>query len=160
MTSGQLAALDSNIFPIIAKLKRQSKRADIDSVHAHVIKTLDFEKITNRNLQERINSLISSGKVVNRSNRNKDSYWINLDLAGTTNESTLNLSHHFLPNTPTAAHVNLLSSRTCHPEPSTDGSTPDFNIIALTSMSFRRFEIIEIEEKKTEKNNNMCFQKE
>ena len=79
MTSGQLASLDSNIFPIIAKLKRQPKRADIDSVHAHVIKTLDFEKITNRNLQERINSLISNGKVVNRSNRNKDSYWINLD---------------------------------------------------------------------------------
>ena len=46
MTSGQLSALDSHIFAIIAELKQQSKRADIDSIHAHIIKTVDFEDIT------------------------------------------------------------------------------------------------------------------
>ena len=49
MTSGQLSALDSYIFAIIAKLKQQSKRADIDSIHAH-IKTVDFKDITKGNL--------------------------------------------------------------------------------------------------------------
>ena len=43
---GQLGLLDSDILPIIPKLKRQSKRADIDSIHAHIIKTVDFEEIT------------------------------------------------------------------------------------------------------------------
>ena len=110
MTSGQLSALDSNIFVIIAKWKQQSKRADIGSIHAHIIKTVDFEDITKGNLQERMNSLISDGKMVNKSNRNKDSYWLNLDLTDITNESTLNLPDNFLPNTPSAAHVELLSS--------------------------------------------------
>ena len=79
MTSGQLCALDSHIFAIIAKLQKQSKRADIDSIHAHIIKTVDFGDISKGNLQERMNSLISDGKTVNKSNRKKDSYWLNLD---------------------------------------------------------------------------------
>ena len=88
------------------------------------MKTIDFEEITKGNLQERMNSLISDGKVINKSNRNKDSYWINLDLADITTESTLNFSHGFLPNTSTATHVEL--SPTIHPEPTANGSTPDF----------------------------------
>lgn len=36
-----LSALD-NIFAIITKLKRQARRADIDSVHTQIIKTVDF----------------------------------------------------------------------------------------------------------------------
>ena len=166
MTSGQLSALDSHIFTIIAKLKQQSKRADIDSIHAHIIKTVDFEDIARGNLQERMNSLIFDGKVGNKSNRNKNSYWINLDLVDITNESNLNLSHNFLPKTFTAAHVNLLSSPKGHIEPIANGPTPDFNIIEETSKTFRRFERIEIEDLKneiiieTERNINMRFQKE
>ena len=141
-TSGQLSALDSHIFAVIAKLKQQSKRADIDSFHALIIKTVDCKDITNGNLQNRINRPISAGKVVNKSNRNKDSYWINLDLVDVTNESTLNLSHTFLPNTPTTAHTDLLSSPISHTKPTANRPTSDFNIIEKTS--FRRFEIIEI----------------
>ena len=61
MTSGQLSALDSHIFAVIAKLKQQSKRADIDSFHAHIIKTVDFKDITKGNLQNRMNRPISAG---------------------------------------------------------------------------------------------------
>ena len=166
MTSGQLSVLDSHIFAIIAKLKQQSKSADIDSIHAHIVKAVDFEDITKGNLQERINSLLSDGKVVNKSNRNKDFYWINLDLVGITNESTLNLSHNFLPNTPTAVHVDLSSSPISHTEPTANGPTPDFNIVEETSKTFRRFERIEMDNLKnelileTERNINMRFQKE
>ena len=71
MTSGQFAALDSNIFEIIAKLKRQVKRADIDSIHAHIIKTVDFEAITKGNLPEIINNLISDGKDINKQTETK-----------------------------------------------------------------------------------------
>ena len=86
-----------------------------------------------------MNSLNSDGKVVNKSNRNKDSYWINLNLVDITNESALNLSHDFLPNTPIG-----------HTEPTTNGPTPDFNIIEETSKTFRIFERIKIEDLKKE----------
>ena len=66
MTSAQLATLNSNIFAIIAKLKWRSKRDDINSIHVHIIKTVDFQNITKGNLQERINSLISDGKDINK----------------------------------------------------------------------------------------------
>ena len=74
MTSGQLLASDIHVFAIIAKLKQQSKRTNIDSIHARIIKTVYFEDITRGNLQERMNSLISDGKIVNELNWNKDSY--------------------------------------------------------------------------------------
>ena len=61
--------------------------------------TVDFADITKGN------SLISDGEVANESNRNKDSYGINLDLVDITNESTLNLSHNFLRNTPNTVHI-------------------------------------------------------
>ena len=99
----------------------------------HIIKTVDFEDITKENLPERLNSPISDDKVVNKLTRNNDSYWINLDLVDITNESTLNLSHTFLPDTPTAAHVDFLSLPISHTEPTGNGPTPDFNIIEETS---------------------------
>ena len=86
MTSAQLSALDSHIFAKFAKLKQKSKRAGIRSIHEHIIKTVDFEDSTKGKFQERINSLISDGKVVNKSNRNKGFYWLNLDLVDITNE--------------------------------------------------------------------------
>ena len=166
MTSRQLSALDSHVFPIIAKLKQQWKHADIDSIHAHIIKTAQFEDITKGNLQERINSLIFDDKVINKLNQNKDSYWINQDLVDITNISTLNLYHNFLPKTPTAAHADPLSSPISHTEPTAGGTMPDSIIIEETSKTFRRFERIEIDDLKneiileSERNINMRFQKE
>ena len=93
-----------------------------------------------------MNSLISDGEVANNSNRNKDSYGINLDLVDITNESTLNLSHNFLRNTPNTVHVKLLSSLISHTEPTANGPTPGFNIIEEPSKTFRRFESIEIDD--------------
>ena len=74
MTSGQLLASNIHVFAIIAELKQQSKRTNIDSIHARIIKTVYFEDITRGNLQERMNSLISDGKIVNKLNWNEDSY--------------------------------------------------------------------------------------
>ena len=71
-------------------------------------------------------SLISGVKVISKSNRNKDSHWTNLDLVDITTEFTLNFSHDFLPNTRTAAHADLLSLPTSHPEPTPNGLKPDF----------------------------------
>ena len=56
-----------------------------------------------------MNSLISDDKVVNKSNGNKDSYWINLNLVDITNESALNLN--FLPKHPLVIQNLLLMDR-------------------------------------------------
>ena len=37
-----------------------------------------------------MNNLISDGKIIDKTNQNKDFYWINLDLVDITPESTLN----------------------------------------------------------------------
>ena len=55
-----------------------------------------------------MNNRISDGKVIIKSNRKKDSYWINLDLIDITAESTLNFLMIF------------------YLEPTANGPTPDF----------------------------------
>ena len=60
------------------------------------------------------------------------------------------VSHNFLLNIPTAAHVDLLSSPICYTEPTANEPTPDFNNIEETSKTFRRFERIEIDDPKNE----------
>ena len=67
-----------------------------------------------------------------------------MGLVDITTESTFNFSHDCLPNAPTAAHVDL--SPTSHLEPTANGPTPNFNIIAETPKSFTRFERIEIDD--------------
>ena len=101
-----------------------------------------MKRLLKGNLQERINSLISDGKHINKWNRNKDSDRISLDLPEITTESTLKFSHGFLHNTPTAVHVDLLSSLLSLLELTIYGPTLDFNIIAETPKGFRRSERI------------------
>ena len=65
-------------------------------------KTVDLENITKGNLAERVNNLMSDGKVINKTNHSKDSCLINLDLINTVTESGLNISHGVIPNTANA----------------------------------------------------------
>lgn len=65
MSSKQLIALDNNIFAMMTKLKRNVKRAYVNSIHPQIIKT-DFEEMTEGNFQERINHFISDSKVIKK----------------------------------------------------------------------------------------------
>ena len=114
MTIGQFLVLNKNSFAITVKLKQISKRVDI-SIHAHITKSVDLEDIAKGNLEKRMNNLMSDGKVINKTNHNKNSYPINLDLINIATESTLNFSHDvIIPNTDNAANVDVLSSSTNH----------------------------------------------
>ena len=92
----------------------------------------------------------SIGKVINKANPNKDSDLINLDLLDIMTESSLNFSHDFWPNTPTVAHLDLLTSPASNSGKYTNAPTADFNINAETPNSIRRFERIEIDDLKNE----------
>ena len=75
-TTSELNALDHCIYSAINRIRGQNNRADRNSVHKEIIKTIDFEKISKSFLDDRINMLIQNDKIINKLNRNKDSFRI------------------------------------------------------------------------------------
>ena len=69
--------LDNSVFDIINHLRKQHKHANLDKIYNELIKTLNFENISREHLHDRINELIIQGKIVNKPNRNDDSYRVN-----------------------------------------------------------------------------------
>ena len=66
--------IDHCIYSAINRIRGQNKRADRNSVHKEIIKTTDFEKISKSFLDDRINMLIQNDNIINKLNRNKDSF--------------------------------------------------------------------------------------
>ena len=50
---------------------------NIDSIHKEIIKTIDFKDTTKDDLQDRINILLINEKLINKINRNLNSYSVN-----------------------------------------------------------------------------------
>ena len=75
-TTSELNALDHCIYSVIARIRGKNKRVHRNSVHKEIIKTIDFEKISKSFLDDRINMLIQNDKIINKLNRNKDSFRI------------------------------------------------------------------------------------
>ena len=69
--------IDDTIFSIIIQILKNNDRADIDNIHKQIIKTANFEKITKEFLGDRIHTLITDGKIINKINCNADSYYVN-----------------------------------------------------------------------------------
>ena len=72
--------LDHNIFIIIKQLRNNNSRADADSIHKKLIKLFDFNDISREYLDDRIHTLINDDKIINKTNRNADSYYVNDDV--------------------------------------------------------------------------------
>ena len=77
LTQSETISFDQNIFTVINDLKKKQKRADIDSIHKEIIKTIDFKDTTKDDLQDRINILLINEKLINKINRNLNSYSVN-----------------------------------------------------------------------------------
>ena len=75
-TTSELKCVDHSIYSGTNRIRGKNERTDRNSVHKEIIKTSDFEKITKTFSKDRINMLIQNGKIVNRLNRNKDSFRI------------------------------------------------------------------------------------
>ena len=58
-------------------MSKNHNRANAHSIHKQIIKTVDFENITEEFLGDRIQTLITDGKIINKMNRNADSYHVN-----------------------------------------------------------------------------------
>ena len=68
---------DQSIFTVINDLKEKRKRADIDSIHKDIIKTIDLKDTTKDDLQDSINILLINEKLINKINGNLNSYSVN-----------------------------------------------------------------------------------
>ena len=76
-------AIDNIIFSTILQIRKRNNRADIDSIYKQIIKTIDVEDITKEFLDDRIHKLINNEKMINKRNRNTDSYYVNTELVDT-----------------------------------------------------------------------------
>ena len=55
---------DDTIFSIKLQIRKNNNRADVDSIHKQIIKTVDIKHITKEFLDNRIHTLITDGKVI------------------------------------------------------------------------------------------------
>ena len=56
------------------QIRNKNIRADTDSIYKQIIKNINFEDVTNEFLDDRIHTLINDEKIINKRNRNADSF--------------------------------------------------------------------------------------
>ena len=104
MTTTQLNTLENSLYTLIDKFKKQNKR-----------KVLPFY-LSKDVLQDKMDDLVIEGEIINKTNRDKNSYWINEEIADTAIETTVNLLHNFTLEAPNVSpssspsHYNNSSS--------------------------------------------------
>ena len=69
--------IDDTVFSILLQIRNNNNRADAGSIHKQITKTVDFENITKEFLDDRIHTLITDGKIMNKTNLNANSYYMN-----------------------------------------------------------------------------------
>ena len=100
MMTTQFNTLENSLYTLIDKLKRQRKWTDKDSIYDNLIKSATFQNLSKDVLQDKIADLVIEGKIINKINRCKNSYWINEEIMDTAVEITVNLLHNFTLDTP------------------------------------------------------------
>ena len=68
--------IDNEIFLTILPIRKNDNQTDLDSIYKEIKKPIDFEEF----LDDRIHALINDGKIINKLNRNADSYYVNSNL--------------------------------------------------------------------------------
>ena len=71
--------LDNTVLYVITKIKNQHQRAGIKRIFDEVTKMINFQHVTKDSLNDRLNQLLQSNKLINNNNRSKDSFFLNED---------------------------------------------------------------------------------
>ena len=135
--TNELNTLNANIFTIINKLKNQNKLADIDSIHKQLVKTTSTQELTKEDLLKKVHDLETEGKIVNKLNRNKDSFHVVVDgivdgFAENIIEKTPIIFHDSFFETPNVNQTDSQSLSNSFSRESRSSSIPDFDIITNT----------------------------
>ena len=72
--------IDNEIFVTILHVRKNSNRADLDSIYQEIKQSIDFEDVTKEFFEDRVHTLINDGKIINKLNRIVDSYYVNSNL--------------------------------------------------------------------------------
>ena len=72
--------IDNEIFVTILRARNKNNREDLESIYKKIKKSIDFGDVTKEFLGDRIHTLINDGKIINKLNRNADSYYVNSNL--------------------------------------------------------------------------------
>ena len=92
---------DSMIVDVITDLRKKHKRADCESIHKETVKLADFSNTSKEDLMNRINTLLIDEKILNKRNRNLDSYYVNENTSPDNNDFSETPHNNILFNTST-----------------------------------------------------------
>ena len=95
LIQSETISFDQNIFTVINDLKKKRKRADTDSIHKEIIKTIDFKDTTKDDFQDRINILLINENLINKINGNVNSYSVNEANTNTGTSEVLSSNSYF-----------------------------------------------------------------
>ena len=98
---------DEIIADVITDLRKKHKRADCENIHKEIIKIADFSNITKKDLMNRINILLIDEKILNKRNRNLDSYYFNENTSPDNNNFSETTHNTFADNTQPIFPVTL-----------------------------------------------------
>ena len=108
---------EQNIFNIINDLKDKHKRADADSIHRELIKITNFKEVSKEDLQGKLDLLLIDEKLMNKINRNLNSYSVN----------TVNTDHEY-------DNIQLINSNVSIITPEND-SSPGLHMATQTPLN-------------------------
>ena len=136
LIQSETISFNQNIFTVINDLKKKQKRADIDSIHKEIIKTTNFKATAKDDIQDRINILLINENLINKINRNLNSYSVkeantNTEY-GTTQVSGSNLFFANPSNDSTPASSITPQTLLKDSEIPSTKSTPDLTIGLVT----------------------------
>ena len=134
--ANDLNTLNANIITTINKLKNQNKRADIDSIQKQLVKTTSMQDLTKEDLLKKVHDLKTEGKIVNKLNRNKDSFHVSKDIVDAFSENIIEktpiIFHDSFFETPKVNQTDSQSFSNSFSRESRSSSIPDFDIITNT----------------------------
>ena len=136
LIQSETISFDQNIFTVINDLKKKRKRADIDSIHKEIIKTINFKDTTKDDLQDRINILLINEKLINKINRNLNSYSVNEAKTNTGTSQVLSSNSYFANSDNDSTSDSSVTPQTLlkGSETTSTKSIPDLTIGLLTPM--------------------------
>ena len=142
---------DGMIVDVITNLRRKHKWADCESIHKEIVKLEYFSNISKEDLMNRINTLLIDEKILNKRNRNLDSYYVNENTSPDNNNFSETPHNNILFNTSTDDTEPIFPVTSKTPSITKEGSTsinpiPEFTI-GFTSPDGQSLNIDAISEK-------------
>ena len=124
--------IDSMIVDVITDLRKKHKRADCESIHKETVKLADFSNTSKEDLMNRINTLLIDEKILNKRNRNLDSYYVNENTSPDNNNFSETPHNNILFNTSTDDTEPIFPVTSKTPSITKEGSTSINPIPELT----------------------------